>query len=546
MKKNKDCAATRADLLTDGGYPPRWILAAIAGIFISLIHVGIAVVNIDHAPHYDEIYHMLAAESWHNTGELRILDGEYTRASGFTKIVALQSYVCGPSLECARSFSIFASALIVFSVTIFAAVMMRPASGVVAGMLMALNPAVIHTSQLVRFYSLHALSFLLFAFLFYILITRFRDLPVKVSLLLTGIGIILLLGANHLQVLTQVGLLGIAMATVMINAPRVVGWFLRQSGFIIILSIITTAVIVFSGIYIVDIHEKIKVLRWTPVWAEGLENAYLFYYRSMRGWYPVLLPLTGFFALLSIVRWTRLTLYCLFTFVVCFAVISVAGVKGDRFLIFALPFLFIPLGAGMVMALEIVVDIVTDNLKRVHFFDWGKNRIHLLATTAVILMSLVYVISQPLILSAVRMVLISDNQETHFDRYYADWPAAIEVIQQLVEEYPTVITSSGVKAAWYLGSFDFDLNYSVMKETDTSDEFGIDPRTGRPVISSPESVRQVLQENAPALIIIEDYHANDRRAVSVEVMKLLDQVGDRVETDAKYLKIWVVSHKMRK
>ncbi len=57
-------------------------------MIVALTAVVIGTVQLRHIPNYDELYHLLSAMSWNSSGTLAILDGEYTRASFFTLIVA--------------------------------------------------------------------------------------------------------------------------------------------------------------------------------------------------------------------------------------------------------------------------------------------------------------------------------------------------------------------------------------------------------------------------------------------------------------------------
>ena len=63
--------------------------------------------------------------------------------------------------------------------------------------------------------------------------------------------------------------------------------------------------------------------------------------------------------------------------------------------------------------------------------------------------------------------------------WIADWPAELDVLRPLAQEPAILVTSSGMKAIYYLGDYDFELNANVVDETDTRRDFGIDERTGR-------------------------------------------------------------------
>jgi hypothetical protein len=56
-------------------------MSILFGLALAMFHGYLASIHIDHPALYDEMYHMLAAESWRTSGELRILDGEYLRGS---------------------------------------------------------------------------------------------------------------------------------------------------------------------------------------------------------------------------------------------------------------------------------------------------------------------------------------------------------------------------------------------------------------------------------------------------------------------------------
>ena len=64
--------------------------------------------------------------------------------------------------------------------------------------------------------------------------------------------------------------------------------------------------------------------------------------------------------------------------------------------------------------------------------------------------------------------------------------------------------SAGVKGLYFLGRYDYEVNASVVQETETGQEFGRDPRTGRQAISSADSVARVVAEPGRSLVIVEE------------------------------------------
>ena len=477
------------------------------GLALAMLHGYFASIYIDHLPLYDEMYHMLAAESWRTSGELRILDGEYLRAPLFTKLVGLSANICGPSLECARGISVAASVLLVFLVTVFAGIAMHPAVGFFAGLLVAANPAVIEMAQIVRFYSLHALIFFLFAALVFILTAHWRRLATWQILSFAGLAMVLLWFSNHLQVLTQVGLLGVILGAATILAPDWYGWFRRRNLWAkgLLISIVLAALAL--GALILDIEGKLQALQSVPLWAKARVHETFFYHNALKAWFPVLWPMMAILAVLSIARWPRLSIYSLVVFVSSLIVLSVAAHKGERFLLYALPFLFLPMAAGITTGLQLFIDFLGQRIRELSGWQAGHPLIAPALGAIVAGTLLLFAINQPIARDAARMVA-SSGPTSVFNHYsnVADWPSALDEIRQALNKYPVVLTSSGVKAAYYLGDFSFELNRSVLLETDTGAEFGLDPRTGRQVIASIESVLRVARECGPTLVIVDQQH----------------------------------------
>jgi hypothetical protein len=522
-----------AAVRTESRHPLR--TSVFFGLALAILHGFLASIYIDHPPFYDEMYHMLAAESWRTSGELRILDGEYRRASLFTKLVGLHESICGPSLECARGISVAASVLLVFLVTVFSGTAMHPAVGFVAGLLAALNPAVIAASQYIRFYSLHGAVFFVFAAMIYILVAHRRRLSLGTSLALGSIAAVMLLFANHLQVLSQVGLLAVVLGTAIILAPDALNFLRRQGPWISLLLVMTVLAVTILGIYAVDIGGKLQSLRSGPGWAEGLEHRYAYYHHILRKWYPVLWPMMAILSLLSIARWPRPSVYFLVAFAVSFLVLSIAGTKGERFLLYALPFLFIPMAGGIVVGLQLFIGVLEQRLKQLSSDDKWHPLLTVVAVAVTLGALALGAVHDPIARGAIRMVTDSGYVKIFggYDRK-ADWRLAADGIREAVKDYPVVVSSTGVKAAYYLGDFSFELNSSVMLETDTGEEFGLDPRTGRQVVSSLDSILRIVHECGPTLVIVERAHYRHE-----DTLEALDDLTSRL-TPVVNMWIWKI------
>jgi hypothetical protein len=503
------------------------------GIALAVLHGYLASTYIDHPPLYDEMYHMLAAESWSTSGELRILDGEYLRAPLFTKMVALNANICGPSLECARSMSVAASVLLVFLVTAFAGTVMSPVVGFVAGLLLALNPAALMMSQFVRFYSLHALTLFSFAVILFALTAHWRQLKKWQILALTSLAAILLLFANHLHVLTQVGLLAVMLGAATILTPGILGSLRRMKLWIAVFVVTTVFVLLSVGVFFVDFEGRFQALRSAPLWAQGLEDAWFYYHHMLRGWYPVLWPMMAILSVLSIAQWPRPSIYFLVAFSFSLFILSIAAMKVDRLILFALPFLFIPMAGGITAGLQLYIGFLKQRIE--HLSGWhAGNPLIALSVNAIVIGSLMlFGFTQPIARDLPRIVSAPESARA-FRGYggVADWPAATGELRKAINDYPIVLSSSGVTAAYYLGDFSFELNSSVMRETDTGEEFGLDPRTGRQVISSLESIMKIVRECGATLVIVDGLHYRHE-----ETLMALDAVVSPL-TPAAHMRVW--------
>ena len=68
--------------------------------------------NFQHPPITDELYHLLAAASWAADGSLAIAEGEYLRASAFTKLIGVIHGMSDGDIDTIRLFMILIGYLI--------------------------------------------------------------------------------------------------------------------------------------------------------------------------------------------------------------------------------------------------------------------------------------------------------------------------------------------------------------------------------------------------------------------------------------------------
>jgi hypothetical protein len=90
-----------------------------------------------------------------------------------------------------------------------------------------------------------------------------------------------------------------------------------------------------------------------------------------------------------------------------------------------------------------------------------------------------------------RLLHLLHGQSYYFGIQPSDWRAAPEYLKPDIDRAAVIVTTNITKAAYYFGRFDFVLNKAVLVENALS-EFALDGRTGRPVVSSVESLHLIL------------------------------------------------------
>jgi hypothetical protein len=86
---------------------------------------------------------------------------------------------------------------------------------------------------------------------------------------------------------------------------------------------------------------------------------------------------------------------------------------------------------------------------------------------------------------------------------HPDWAAAAEPLRPWLKSSSVVLTTSDLEALYFLGDYDVLINKSRWSELRGSEriEFGRDSRTGKPIVSTPESVALIMDCFPDGLIV---------------------------------------------
>jgi hypothetical protein len=225
----------------------------------------------------------------------------------------------------------------------------------------------------------------------------------------------------------------------------------------------------------------------------------------------LLWPLLPFAALATAFVDRRLAIFCVTVCVVALAIHSVAAQKATRYIYYLLPLMCVLWGCGALKGAQLLGGLVA----RVHVRMAGAG-----VGIALALFALVVLNST----EGRRAARVLAGRETLSVLSYAgeaDWSSAVPVLAAEAARSTTTVASNGMKALYYLGDYDYELNASIVGETDTRADFGEDPRTGRYAIASAAALARVVEAPGRALVIVENEKLRDPRGAAPETIDLL-------------------------
>lgn len=451
--------------------------------------VLIRLIGLDHVPAFDELYTLLAARGWLVDGVPRIADGVYERAELYTILVAQFFRAFGESLVVARLPAVLFGSLLVAAVYVWTRAVAGSTAAWIAALFLCFAPLGIEIAQFARFYALHGLLFWLAAVGVYALCEQHWSRAWKLGLAL-GLSLCLLV-ALHLQKLTVVGLVGISCWLIAVPALR---WFASPTldprmrwitvAVLVALFAVIAVILVGSG----PAEELFRLYQYSPLHNVGERNEIWYYHYNLIERYPSLWPLFPFLALLAVATNPRPALFCMWIFVGIFFVLSLAGMRHLRFFFFSTPFLFILWGIALAPLLRTLSEWVLTTVRR-SLPHLAPIEPRASIGAGLIVLALLFLI---LANGAPARTLLRPLGITLTEGAWADWGAASESLKPWAESASIVLTTRELHALYYLDRYDVAVSASRIFELN-GQEFTRDPRTGRPIISTAESLRLMLE-----------------------------------------------------
>jgi hypothetical protein len=87
----------------------------------------------------------------------------------------------------------------------------------------------------------------------------------------------------------------------------------------------------------------------------------------------------------------------------------------------------------------------------------------------------------------------------------AAWDTIAQLLKPVVDDVEVVVTANSLQSLYYMGNYDFAMRGTVIHEVDPPAEFGIDNRTGRPAISTLESLQQIVEHHSSGMVFGENW-----------------------------------------
>lgn len=486
-----------------------WIL--FGGVL--LVALAVRLVQLDHAPHFDEFYHLLAANSLLSDGDLCIAEclRPYDRGAWFTYLVAGAVGLFGSSLVVARLVSVAAGILLVAGVFWWTWRVAGRTAAWSAALLLALSPEAIYVSQFIRFYAWHALLIWVGGGALFLAVHPPAGASISRRIVLAAFAALALVGALSLQVTTMIAVVGIGFWLLL---DPFASWTVRESrhhprrlaavvaGMLILAA--TAMLIAFRTGIVAGLWSSYRAVNMFEV-AEASDIR--FYHRFLLDTYPTFYSLLPVAFVIALWKRPAAAKYCVAMFGVALVIHSGGGYKGVRFLFYAMPFFFALWGIALA---TILPPFVTGAREAMAAWFGTEVRSRMAAIGGALLLGIVAVGilgTNSAYKTTIKMVTLSDAEFPRIKPRYRgrpEWRPAVATIKAIADTAQVVVTTASVKAIYYLGRSDAELDAShLFTRSGFMSEFSLDWRVGRPVIMSVESMDRLVSCYRGGLVVVE-------------------------------------------
>jgi hypothetical protein len=393
-------------------------------------------------------------------------------------------------------------------------------AGVAAALLLSMVPVTIGVTVFARFYTVHAVLVLLIFVAAYAAMQPGRAVWKRALAVVAFDGLIPL--GLHFQETTVIAFgaaVAAAIALLLLdNWPGIKPFILRQP--VLVLGMLGLAVA--AVLVVVESRGLLNQLGMSPLWAADNANRHQFYLVEFRNELPLLWPLLPVAVAIGVLHPARrrLAVFCAVAVASALMVHSVAAQKSLRYVYYLVPLMCVLWAIGLANLIALVAERSTSP---------GSGGARRLRWAAAALLAAVFLLSQE---GSRVLNLLAGRDTTPSNRPYAeepDWRSQVAVLGPGARSADQVVTSNSMKALYYLGRYDYELNATIVPETETRAEFGRDRRTGRRAIGTAASIRQVLTRPGETLVVIESSKIGRSSGVNEEAFEVIQSYCKELE-----------------
>ena len=510
-------------------------------VLLAVIAVGVRLIGLDHPAWVDEMNHVLAAQSLVHDGNLQLNGGEpYTRAWLFTYIVAWSFRLFGETMVAGRIPAVVAGVALALALFAWVRSVAGRTAAWTAGLLLAIAPFQIWISQSVRFYTIQCLAFFVGAVCCYEAVARGRS---RRQVVLLGAGaIVSFLVAYRLQLISIIGIFAVLVWLVSMVGANWGRWLARRVAedrraaaalsSVVLVVVILAVLVVRSGLP----GAAWELYRHADLWAMDQKNNFTYYFWQLQGTYPTVWTLFPVVLLLALVRVRRAAALCAVVFGTAFVVLSFGGMKGGRYLSFAMPMFFALTGfavAALIPWLRARLEWLTNEVfPRAAV---SPRRVRLWSSAFLVGIALFAAVGNNGVANTISRVAHAGGPRPAADPRYPDWSAAAPTLKNLAESATVVISSAELKPLFFIGRQDVELSatqlYDVGKD---APQFSIQRKYHLPVISTPDALRLLMQCEASGLVIVEGAQWNVDWQVPPAASDFIAEHMEQVPVDERW------------
>ncbi|HYQ70371.1 MAG TPA: glycosyltransferase family 39 protein [Gammaproteobacteria bacterium] len=498
---------------------------------------AIRLVHLDHAGFYDEFYHVLAAGSMLGDNSGLTGDFSYGRAPQFTWLVAVFQQLFGQDLVAARLPSVIAGSATVMVLYLLVSPAAGPVAGRVSALLLCFDPDALFLSQISRFYAVHGLAFLLGSTALYLAMRGPPRSWTTAAYAITAAA--LLVFSAQLTPITSVGVAALALWAATETDWRMLPSLAGGKKLALLLLLLVSVIAIIN---IIPFGHLAAYYQSTPLFLEGFRTSRGYYVDRLLGYYPLLLGLLPLATVIGLNHFRRLTWFCAVVFACVLLVHSAAAAKQMRYIAYTMPYMYAILGLATAAGWQYLKKLSRQAVMTVPPTRWAPaswmNAIALLLAAGILLF-MAYANNGYRISLGMLRASAADWPQHYRSHQPSDWDAATPRLSDLASAADVLISSAGIKALFYLNRLDYDLLLTLRNETTTGQEFGLDYRTGRPVISSAKSLADIMSRNASGLIVIDEVHWRRESFVPDETAGFIEENMQRLDTpDQWHLRVY--------